>query len=231
MPKRYHDSEPFRVYAATGTFDFVQRIRTSQSAVLPAPDQYQGHVAPSERNEIQKLTVTGRPTGGSFTLTYGGNTTGVIPWNATAAQLETAILSLPSIGAGNIMVEGPDGGPWNVTFQGSLKNTNVPLFVANYAGLTGGLMPTVAVLQAQAGSPSGPGMLPLQSGRDDTMPNQLIIAEAPAVGMLNAEDGFSALIKTGVVSQPTEPKGAETRTRALWRRRTTPHLISGWQGH
>jgi hypothetical protein len=34
-------------------------------------------------NEIQQVAITGGPTGGTFTLTYSGQTTGAIAYNAT----------------------------------------------------------------------------------------------------------------------------------------------------
>jgi len=52
-------------------------------------------------NIFQKVVLTGSPTGGSFTLTFEGDTTGPIPFNATAAQVQAALEALPNIGPGN----------------------------------------------------------------------------------------------------------------------------------
>ena len=42
-------------------------------------------------NEVQTITVTGSPTGGTYTLTFDGETTSAIPYNATATQVQTAL--------------------------------------------------------------------------------------------------------------------------------------------
>ena len=52
-------------------------------------------------NVFQKVLLTGSPTGGTFTLTFEGDTTGPIPFDATAAQVQTALEALPNIGPGN----------------------------------------------------------------------------------------------------------------------------------
>ena len=41
-------------------------------------------------------------TGGTFTLTFNGQTTAPLAFNATAAQIEAALEALSNIGAGNI---------------------------------------------------------------------------------------------------------------------------------
>jgi hypothetical protein len=42
--------------------------------------------------------------GGTFTLTYGGQTTSPIPYNAKAADLLAFIGALPNIGVGNVKI-------------------------------------------------------------------------------------------------------------------------------
>ena len=39
-------------------------------------------------DEVQTVTITGGPTGGTFTLTWGGQTTAAIAYNATAATVQ-----------------------------------------------------------------------------------------------------------------------------------------------
>jgi hypothetical protein len=67
-------------------------------------------------------------------------TTAAIPYNATAAELKTALESLPGIGAGNVSVAGGPGAaaPFTVTFSGGyLAGDNVAtMTIAN--SLTGG---------------------------------------------------------------------------------------------
>ena len=89
-------------------------------------------------DEIQTIVIGNAPTGGTFTLTYGANTTGNIAYNASAATVQTALTGLASIGSGNCVVTGPDGGPWRVQFTGSLAAQNLPLITGSRANLTGG---------------------------------------------------------------------------------------------
>ena len=45
----------------------------------------------SNPNVFQKVALTGSPTGGFFTLTFEGDTTGPLPFDATAAQVQAAL--------------------------------------------------------------------------------------------------------------------------------------------
>ena len=87
-------------------------------------------------NEIQRVALGGTTaTSGTFTLTYSGQTTAPIAYNATAATVRTALQALSNIGTGQIAVSGGPGPgtPWNVTFQGTLANKNVPQMTVNGA--------------------------------------------------------------------------------------------------
>lgn len=61
----------------------------------------------------------GFPTGGTFTVTFGANTTAALAWNISPAALQTALQGLASIGAGNISVVGTAGQYYTLTFIGS----------------------------------------------------------------------------------------------------------------
>ncbi|MGW4119889.1 hypothetical protein [Nocardia sp. NPDC004711] len=83
-------------------------------------------------NPLQsKFTVTigGSPTGGTFPLTFNGQTASGIAYNATAAAVQTALEALSSIGAGNVTVTGSAGGPYTVTVNkiGVLSSTGASL--------------------------------------------------------------------------------------------------------
>jgi YD repeat-containing protein len=94
----------------------------------------------------QQVTVTGSPTGGTFTLTLRGRTTGPIDYSATPAAVQSALEGLTTVGVGNVQVTGPNGGPWRVHFTGNLAGKYVPNLTANGTGLMGG---TVAVATQQ----------------------------------------------------------------------------------
>lgn len=57
-------------------------------------------------NGLAYLNITGAPTGGTFTLTYGAQTTAAIAYNALPEAIYTALAALSTIGAGNVAVTG-----------------------------------------------------------------------------------------------------------------------------
>jgi hypothetical protein len=111
-----------------------------------------GYVAPT--SEIQTITITGAPDGGTFTLTYAGQTTANIAYNASASAVQSALVALSNIGAEDVVCAGGPlpGTAVTVTFQGALAQTDVALMTADDAGLTGGTSPEVAVAQTLAGA-------------------------------------------------------------------------------
>lgn len=102
-------------------------------------------------DEVQTITTTGSPTGGTFTVTEEGQTTTAIAYNATAATVQTALQALSTIGAGNVTVTGSAGGPYTVTFTGVLAGIGVTLMTSSGAALTGGTSPATATTRATAG--------------------------------------------------------------------------------
>ena len=98
-------------------------------------------------NEIQRVTITGSPTGGTFTLTYSGQTTAGIAFDATAATVDAALEALSNIGAGDVTCTGGPlpGTAVDVEFTNQLGLTDVAAMTASGAGLTGGASPAVAI--------------------------------------------------------------------------------------
>ncbi len=92
-------------------------------------------------NSVQTVTLTGNPTGGTFTLTYQGATTGTIGYNAAASVVQAALQALSTIGSGGATVTGNAGGPWTVT----VVREGATLLTGSGAGLTGGSSPAVLV--------------------------------------------------------------------------------------
>lgn len=114
---------------------------------VPNPGQLTSTVS-FERNEQQTATVTGSPTGGTFTLTFDGQTTGTIAYNASAATVESALEALSNIT--DVTVTGSAGGPWTVEFvDPGLQN--VAEMTADGSGLTGGTTPDVAIATTVGG--------------------------------------------------------------------------------
>jgi len=112
----------------------------------------------SASSEVQTVTITGTPTGGNFTLTYAGQTTANIAYNAAAAAVQTAITNLSNVGAGNATVTGGPGPgtPYVVTFASSLGD--VAQMTATGA-FTGGTTPAVAVTTTTPGVDAKPGAM------------------------------------------------------------------------
>ncbi len=134
-----------------------KRCRVSEMVEVPLCAN--GSVAAREQitcsapvNEVQTLTITGSPTGGTWTATFKGDTTKPIAYNASPAAVALELASLKTIGAGNVSVGGSVGA-WAVTFQGLLGNTNVPAMTVT-GSLTGGTSPSIAAAQTTAGAPN-----------------------------------------------------------------------------
>jgi hypothetical protein len=102
---------------------------------------------------VQTLSVTGTPTGGGFALSFGGQTTGSIPFNATAAAVQIALTALGSIGAGNVVCTGGPlpGTAVTITFAGSLAAGPQPLIAVAANTLTGGTNPVPAIASTTTG--------------------------------------------------------------------------------
>ncbi|QBJ94431.1 hypothetical protein D0Z67_29105 (plasmid) [Streptomyces seoulensis] len=101
-------------------------------------------------NEVQTATITGGPTGGTFTLTFSGQTTSAIAYNATAATVQAALEALSNVNPGDIKVTGNAGGPYTLTFGGQYLGDNVASITAT-ASLTGGSTPGVTMATTTAG--------------------------------------------------------------------------------
>lgn len=96
-------------------------------------------------NEVQVITITGAPTGGTFDLTWDGQTAANLAYDITAAALQTALRALTNINGANVTVAGDAGGPFTVTFIGALAGANQPAITADPANLTGGADPAIGI--------------------------------------------------------------------------------------
>lgn len=85
-------------------------------------------------NRVQVITINGTPTGGTFTISYGGQTTSALAYNAAAATVQTAVRLLNGLAAAT--VTGSAGGPYTVTLN-VVGGQSGPLQV-DQSSLTGG---------------------------------------------------------------------------------------------
>jgi len=91
---------------------------------------------PNGKNEVQKLSFTGVPTSGDFTLDFNGEITASIAYNATTSAIETALEALT--GLTNVAVTGSIGSTLTVTFTGNVALTNVAELIVNTNTLSNG---------------------------------------------------------------------------------------------
>jgi hypothetical protein len=138
---------------ATGT----QPVITVGSSTLTgagSPSTNLVHTTPGARSaNVQTLSVAGVPTGGTFTLSFGGQTTAAIPFNATSAQVQTALVALSSVAAGNVVCAGGPlpATPVTITFAGTLAPGPQQVIAVGTNGLTGGTTPAPSVANTTPG--------------------------------------------------------------------------------
>lgn len=85
-------------------------------------------------NEVQKVTVVG--TGGTFKLTFSGQQTGGIAFNAATSAVKTALEALSNIGENEVSVTGTPGN-YTITFAGTLAEKDQPQITIDSSTLTG----------------------------------------------------------------------------------------------
>jgi hypothetical protein len=159
--------------------------------------------------EVQTLTIVGGPTGGTFTITWNGQTTAGIAYNASAAAVLAALVALSNIAPGDLTVSGANGGPYTLTWAHGKGNVSAP--TTNAAGLTGGVAPAVNVATVTAGSalysaPLGVG----SSGTVYYLPQALRVEdECKLLG------GLEQLTEAAIKRQ-TEAASAYVVARELW---------------
>ena len=102
-------------------------------------------------DEFQTVRVNGA-TGGTFTLTFDGQTTAPIPFNATAAQVQTALEGLSNVDPGDAVVNGNQqpNQTQTVSFDGQYAQDDVPQ-MTRVSALTGPA-PDVVIATTQQGN-------------------------------------------------------------------------------
>jgi hypothetical protein len=113
-------------------------------------------IATRDTYDTQGLYISGGATGGSFTLTCGGQTTAVISFSATpttlASNTQTALEALSSVAVGNVRVSVSTNANGSIptlviTFQRALYHAGLQVTVA-VNNLTGGTAPTPVMVTA-----------------------------------------------------------------------------------
>ncbi len=151
-------------------------------------------------NAVQVITFGGSITGGTFTLTYNGATTGPITWSSNGTMLayniQFALNALSTVGLTNAAVTGT--GPFTIAFQNLLgADSNVAALSASASGLdpagipTGGTSPALTPAFTTPGTSSGTvvaggATLQLQSGSVGITIPEAITISGSGVGGLGA---------------------------------------------
>lgn len=94
----------------------------------------------TKTDEEQQIAESGAVTAGTFTITYSAQTTAAIDFDATAAEIQTALEALSNLAPGDVVVSGGPIylAPVIIIFQGTLAGTNVSAITVDSTGLTGG---------------------------------------------------------------------------------------------
>jgi hypothetical protein len=94
------------------------------------------------------LYLSGTPTGGTFTVSYGGQTTAALPFNVTASALQTALQGLSTIGAGKVLVTNRFTGAFDLAAAGGFSFAQSGIATAGLtcdgSNLTGGALADAA---------------------------------------------------------------------------------------
>ncbi|MHC4322650.1 MAG: flagellar hook-basal body complex protein [Planctomycetota bacterium] len=104
-------------------------------------------------SEVQTVTLSTAPNndpdGGTFTLSYGGETTSSLAWNATTGQIVAALEALSTVNTGDISVSASIDDGITFTFADTLDD--VGLVTVNSSLTDGGVAVTASVAETTAG--------------------------------------------------------------------------------
>lgn len=103
-------------------------------------------------DEIQTIGL-GAATAGTITITFSGQTTASIAFNATASTVQSALEALSNVNVGDILVTGgPFPATMTLTFSGpTYSGTNVSQITATPTGLTGGTVTIATTVEGGSG--------------------------------------------------------------------------------
>ncbi|MHC4105235.1 MAG: flagellar filament capping protein FliD, partial [Planctomycetota bacterium] len=135
---------------------FAESDFTLTQAAQDSKLNVDGYPSVTAVSEVQTLTLTaGNPNNGTYTLTYNGETTSAIDYNAGASVIQAAINALTHVNAGDITVSetgvaGIVDGDVIFTFKDTLGD--VPMISADHSLLTGpGQPPALGVTETTKG--------------------------------------------------------------------------------
>jgi hypothetical protein len=136
----------------------TQRLGEAENGTLLTIDSAASGLGPTITgstfaNEVQEITLDSSVSGGTFTLEFGGVPTSPLLFNASAADVQTALEGLPVINPGDVVVTGGPlvGAPIAVEFTGAFFEQDVPALIIDSTGLQNNEFQSFAV----SGNPTG----------------------------------------------------------------------------
>jgi len=92
--------------SGTWAWETDRAFQYARTATAPVGINSYVSVAPplSSVNQVETVSIMGKPTGGTFALSFLGIESAALAWNITASALQTAFQTMSSIGAGNVTV-------------------------------------------------------------------------------------------------------------------------------
>lgn len=132
------DGTPFTVTAGTTNASTFELVITVLRAGAAAKNQKQRISLPDVRS-------------GTFTLSFGGATTGALDYDSTAAEITTALEGLSTIGSGNVSVVENATGDWTVEWIDDFDAQSMPLFTGDGSTLVAS---DVKIAVVQEGRPA-----------------------------------------------------------------------------
>lgn len=172
----------------------------------------------------QTVTIEGAPTGGTFTLTFDGQTTVPIAYhtigNSTVEGVQKALDNLSLPGAPRFEVEGPASGPYTIYFGGAgngfgqenpLVGKSQPAIEAHAAGLSPSGAVTVAI--TQQGGVAYDAHYHFQYVSEEQFKNEGEWANAASTPEVDAGSGSE--VKFGGADLPTLTSGETYRYRIV----------------
>jgi flagellar hook-associated protein 2 len=136
--------------ASFAASDFTQ-TQSAQDSLI----KVDGFPSASAVAEIQTMDRSPSPNNGTYTLTYKGQTTAAINYNATPAEIQAALEALTTVNAGDVTVDGGAAGldDGAVTFTFSTNLGDVSMISVDGSGLGPGSEP-VTVEETTKGVPA-----------------------------------------------------------------------------
>lgn len=159
-------------------------------------------ISPRGVTEVQTLSTSGVPTGGTIKLVYNGQTTAAIAFNATAATIQAELRKLSRLGAVTVTGGPLTTNPVVITFTGKNANRDVPLITTTANALTGGSTPAASVTETTKGDATFAGMYELISGTP-------LMVSANDSKMVQEWDGSSATTLIGIFDGQRELFGPD----------------------